>query len=342
MSGVKPIRHVHLVGSVPLASSKDVFEMVSGELGPLAPRIPDGETGDRSFWIQFQRSIMEQTPNLIEVKRYNLTPDIVQVVYAVEDPKRPIVFGPLRYAAEAIDSYQKFANLKRLGVIPATTRFQVSLPTPLAVIANFVEESSQPQAEAAYEARLLAELAEIAAAIPPGELAVQWDAAVEVVFLAGWTGATYFDRTREGMLTRLTRLGNAVPSEIQLGFHLCYGDPGHKHLVEPADLSLCVELSNALSERVRRSIDWIHMPVPRERSDDDYFVPLGQLRTAAATEIFIGLVHLTDGVDGTRRRIDAVCQHRNEFGIATECGFGRRSPADVQSLLSIHRQAAQL
>jgi hypothetical protein len=26
-----------------------------------------------------------------------------------------------------------------------------------------------------------------------------------------------------------------VPAEVELGLHLCYGDPGHKHVVEPKD-----------------------------------------------------------------------------------------------------------
>jgi len=45
------MRHVHLVGSVPLASARDVFSTVSAALGDRLKRIPDGETGDRGDWI---------------------------------------------------------------------------------------------------------------------------------------------------------------------------------------------------------------------------------------------------------------------------------------------------
>jgi len=53
MDNSKNHRNVHLVGSVPLANAREVFETVSAELGPCVCRIPDGETGDRSNWIQF-------------------------------------------------------------------------------------------------------------------------------------------------------------------------------------------------------------------------------------------------------------------------------------------------
>src|SRR5258707_8215919 len=43
--------NVHLVGSVPLSDAREVFTVVSRELGTYLKRIPDGETGERSDWI---------------------------------------------------------------------------------------------------------------------------------------------------------------------------------------------------------------------------------------------------------------------------------------------------
>src|SRR5215467_6345053 len=45
---------VHLVGSVPLASSEAVFRTLAAEIGDRLRRIPDGETGPRSDWIVWQ------------------------------------------------------------------------------------------------------------------------------------------------------------------------------------------------------------------------------------------------------------------------------------------------
>jgi hypothetical protein len=47
-------------------------------------------------------------------------------------------------------------------------------------------------------------------------------------------------------------------------------------------------------------------------------------------------VHYTDGVEGTRKRLTAAHKHASDFGIATECGFGRREPDTIPDLLGIH------
>jgi hypothetical protein len=82
------------------------------------------------------------------------------------------------------------------------------------------------------------------------------------------------------------------------------------------------------------------MPVPRDRSDEAYFAPLHALRLRPETELSLGLVHHTDGLEGTRRRMATAENFVKDFSIATECGFGRRDPATIPELLRIHAQAA--
>ncbi len=84
------------------------------------------------------------------------------------------------------------------------------------------------------------------------------------------------------------------------------------------------------------------MPVPRNRADDAYFAPLRQLELRPETELCLGLVHYTDGVDGARARLDAAKNHVRDFSIATECGFGRRDPATIPALLRLHAEIADL
>ena len=50
---------------------------------------------------------------------------------------------------------------------------------------------------------------------------------------------------------------------------------------------------------------------------------------------FLGLVHLTDGVDGARTSMEVAGKFVSDYGIATECGFGRRDPATIHELLAI-------
>ena len=83
------------------------------------------------------------------------------------------------------------------------------------------------------------------------------------------------------------------------------------------------------------------MPVPRGRDDDAYFAPLSRFAVAPATELYLGLGHFTDHVEGARRRIAVGSRIGPDFGIATECGFGRRPPETVRHLLQIHAEGAR-
>ena len=157
---------------------------------------------------------------------------------------------------------------------------------------------------AAYERRLLAELDEILTAIPHDRLSVQWDIAVE--FHRIWElpdSALARQFPPDTLIDTIARLSEHVPEPVELGWHFCYGDAGHKHMIEPRDMGLRTQMANALSQRIARRVNWLHLPVPRERHDDDYFAPLRALTMADDTEIYLGLVHMTDGIEGARRRM---------------------------------------
>jgi len=199
--------------------------------------------------------------------------------------------------------------------------------------------------EAAYEARLLAELEEILAVIPAGDLAVQWDTAVEFAIFEGvypaWFGTDHPSRLAE-IVTRLVRLGTAVPDEAEVGYHLCYGDFEHRHFVEPPDTSKLAAVTRGVADGLGRRLDWVHMPVPRDRADEAYFAPLATLSLPAETTLFLGLVHATDGLEGAAARIEAARGAVKTFGVATECGMGRRPPEQIPALLALHASVADL
>lgn len=100
-------------------------------------------------------------------------------------------------------------------------------------------------------------------------------------------------------------------------------------------------MANAAVARSGRRVDWVHMPVPRDRTDDRYFEPLHDL-DVGDTRVYLGLVHFSDGFDGTKTRLEAARRHLGEFGVATECGFGRRSPETTLELLELHRQIVSM
>ncbi len=330
-------RGVHLVGSVPLQSNDEVFRRAAAILGGRLRRVPDGETGERYYWIGWQAGVLGRQPELEQVPP--APGAYAPPIFKLRTPGRAITFGALGYAEAAIASYGVFRRLQDEGVLPSHYRFQVSLPTPIAVIVGFVNPSDVLAVEPAYAQRLLSELDQILVAIPHHEVAIQWDVAVEVGIIEGAL-PNPFDDPRGAILERLIRLGNRVPADVEVGYHLCYGDAEHQHFKQPADLSLLVDIANAVTAGVERPITWFHMPVPRDRSDDAYFAPLRDLRRAPHTELYLGLVHYTDGVEGTRRRLEAAQRTVQDFGVATECGMGRRQPETIPDLLVIHAAVA--
>lgn len=326
----------HLVGSVPLGSNEEVFRTVVARLGDRLSRIPDGETGERSDWIVWQFPVLASAPQLEVVppdpEHYRPLPRVqLRPGTAAGD----VEFRELGYAAAARSSHEVFRRLRSEGVIPDGTRFQVCLPTPLAPIGAFVMAQDQAALEPRYQAAMERELEAILGGVPHEDLALQWDTAVEFGIYEGVFPA-WFDDVRSGIIERLLRLAALVPGDVELGFHLCYGDANHRHFVEPRDAAKLVDIANAVCTGTPRPLQWIHMPVPRSRDDDAYFEPMRDLRLQPPTRLFLGLVHHTDGVEGTRRRIDAARRAVGGFGVATECGMGRRPPETIPALLDEH------
>ena len=127
-----------------------------------------------------------------------------------------------------------------------------------------------------------------------------------------------------------------------MGMHLCYGDLEHSHLIEPEDLDISVQMANLAVKRAGRRFDYIQMAVPRNRDDDDYFKPLENL-DIGDTKLFIGLVHFTDGKAGALKRLKAFRRHyQGDYGIATECGWGRRKPDTIRPLIELHKEISEV
>src|SRR5688572_12572457 len=220
-------REVLLVGSVPLGSAEQVFAVCADALDGQVKRLPDGETGPRTNWIAWQRALLGANPALRQLPAAGPFP-----IFVLNPEHRgPVAFGSLGYAKAALESYAVFRRLKGEGRVPAGMRFQVSLPTPLAGVAQYIEASAQSAVEGPYGEQLLAEAREIVGAIPHAELAVQWDVAVEFAVLEG-VRRVHFQPVYDGVVTRLNALRAAIPADIEMGFHLCYGDSGGKHFKE--------------------------------------------------------------------------------------------------------------
>jgi hypothetical protein len=91
-------RPVLLVGSVPLDSSASVFETVGTRLGELVKRIPDGETGVRKNWMEWQADVMKRAKGLQPGGTRPVPGGAPFQLYDVK-PGETMDFGSLGYAA---------------------------------------------------------------------------------------------------------------------------------------------------------------------------------------------------------------------------------------------------
>jgi len=354
-------REVLLVGSVGLADSEEVFRSVGPLLGSRMRRIPDGETGPRTSWVARLRFALEGNPAFEDdpqelaaggrithptegtrtwkgsaiVPRGAPPPPRMRLRTGVKPEQ--IRIGGLGYPEAAIDSYRTLRRLRDEGVVPGHLRFQVALPTAAAFLNAHVVYEHHAVVEPIYRERLFAEVDEILASIPHNDLAIQWDVSTE---MGQWEGVrhAHFADIKSGVIERLALHCARVPSDAELGVHLCYGSYGGRHWKEPQSTANMVEVHNRLAGALARPIDYLHMPVPVERSDEAYFAPLSGLKSRPKTKLFLGLVHDSDGVQGTRKRLSVAEKYARDFGIATECGFGRRPPETIPNLLRIHAE----
>jgi hypothetical protein len=335
--------HVHLVGSIGLDTVEEVFATVGNLLGPHLSRIPDGEVGGRRLWISWQYPLLRASTYLRPdpsgaVRPTNRFPLLTLAEGAAPSDVR---FGELGYAREARGSYLDFLAAREKGELPPGIRFQVCLPTPFAVVSSVVVADALAAVEAAYERAMIAEVAALARHIPHRDLCIQWDLCNEMIV---WDGqetdaVPHADQPAPEILARMQRLCGAVPDDVELGLHLCYGDFAGKHFVEPKDAAKMVDFANALTRAIKHTLAYVHMPVPVDRKDDAFHRPLRDLALSAGTELFLGVVHAQDGVAGTKARIAAARRHAPKFGIATECGMARaRSKETVLALLNIHAE----
>ncbi|KAL9085619.1 MAG: hypothetical protein Q9165_007520 [Trypethelium subeluteriae] len=329
---------VLMVGSVPLASSREVFQEVCKVLSGRLHTIPDGETGDRRNYIGWQLARFPSETRRMELGG-TLLPDMGKPNHTVDS------IQPTGYDEAATASYAEFKQLQHQGLIPSDVRFQICLPTPFNSIIGHIKPELHAEIEPLYEQRFEQSIDRILDEIPHKDMVIQWDLCFEVTALEYDRGRltdprhkAHFTSVKSGILERVLRICDRIPPDVHLAFHLCYGDLRHRHFIEPADTRLVVELANDIIEMLGGAhiIEWIHVPVPRDRVDVEYYAPLNGLRLNGS-RIYLGLVHANDE-SGTNERIHAArTAYPHPFGVATECGLGRTPKEEIESILNICR-----
>jgi hypothetical protein len=336
----------HLVGGLKAEDAEAAMRTTAGILGRHLHALTDGETGERSQWIWFQIGKLIAIDG-IEMAGTHGTPDADNQDYAVfpalsvDASVTELPIRSLGYADEAEASYAIFRHLRENGVVPDDIKFQVSIPTPYASVVAWIREQDQERFFGPYADGIANEVAEIARAIPAVDLVIQYDVAVEIGALttnmpaAGALGEKGFvvDSLRDAVAR--------TPQGPERGVHFCYGDYKHRHFTVPTDLSLCVELGNAVSDVA----DFVHMPADRESArDPGYFEPL---RDLSARRLALGVIDYEGDQERTIELVRAAETGSGgiDFAVATECGMARideRGPGrpSLEQLLGLHASTA--
>ena len=229
-----PVKGCHLVGSVCLPDTEAVFRQCCEAMPNRLKRIPDGETGVRSFFTYFQIAFFQAVPEMMTefvnnaaIEMEERTPE--QVAEGVEKLRK--ANPSTHYEDSAIESYGLFKKLRDEGVIPKGTRFQVCLPGIANVIMVFVQKPFQAAVEPVYEEALFRAMRNIQDTIPHEDLAIQIDLAGDTAL---WENIDFYkpwfyqddkdlDKRRQYLVDYAVRMMSQVDKDVELGIHNCYG-----------------------------------------------------------------------------------------------------------------------
>ncbi|MGH7906069.1 MAG: hypothetical protein ACREP6_05530 [Candidatus Binataceae bacterium] len=357
--------HLMLVGSVARPEDgwgvEDVFRHCAQAIGNQVSMLPDGEIGDRYYWINFvARRTYAEHHDMVTLSHHTIgdwKPKAYEDhwLFTIKPGVKEIHFPKAGYAAEAKKSYAIFKRLRDQGVIPRGVRFMVAIPLIESATRPFIDTAEHfEMLWRGYGEAVSRELKEIVDAIPHQDLALQWDICVEVAAVEGLEGFTKemsylnVDPMRR-YCDALEWLCKGIPEDVWLGLHICYGSLTHEsgkssdagHFCEIKDLNVSVDMANQGAPATGRSVQWVQMSVQLSNGfKDSYYQPLTRLDIGGA-HTYLGLIHLHDGVDGALKRIEIARKYLPNFGISTQCGWGRR-PLDqnIDGLLELHKEIA--
>jgi hypothetical protein len=222
----------------------------------------------------------------------------------------------------------------------------------------FPDPADQPKIVPGVTAAFRAEVQKMVELIPPEELAIQWDLAVENR-LVDTALAREGPAAAEALAARLAapaaEIAPGIPQAVALGYHGCFGTLSGWPSRQPIDLSGAVILLNAMVAASGRRVDFLHLPTLGSAADS-FFAPLARLKAPDA-KVYLGAIHHMHDSNGLRRQLQTARRYLADFGLAAPCGFGRaperpgrlltaednQSPHDIiDIILSDHLRAAEL
>lgn len=329
-----------LVGSIPLDTPEEVFRAFGPRMGEWLRYLPDGEIGDRRYWIDGIAHRILNGHREIETTRYP-DPDENgvetwrpqgrhdQYQFKVKPGVDKVRFGDpgwrLGYTRDAVNSYYVFRHLKNEGLIPAHLRFQVCIPLTYSCIAGFIPDPDDlAKVVPGFTEALVAEIKELVRQIPPTELAIQWDMAIEnrLIEIPLKQGDHYGAKAEADRIAQpAADVCTAIPAEVAVGYHSCYGTLDGWPSRQPQDALGTVLLLNAVVEASARTVEFVHFPTLGE-AEEAFFEPLEEMELQGA-RAYVGAIHKLHNPEGLKAQIKCIKKFLPEFGLAAPCGFGR-------------------
>ena len=354
-NGTSALKDMMMVGSARGETAEQVLSQFAQTVGNQVSFLPDGEIGERrSFIMHLARRVYLTHPDIEVLTRPAPQDGVSDILtpagsfddiwsFTVKDGVDAVTFGQpgwrLGYAEPAINSYFVFKTLREKGLFPADVRFQVTLPAAgYGCYAFFPNPDDWPKVVPGYEAALRAEIAKIAELIPHGDLVIQFD---QIAMFNDAVGGSTRDShlaamSKERYGAAIANVGYAVPEDVWLGYHLCYGGFEGWPTRKPS-LSAVVETANLVAASAGRRVDYVHLPL-LPNQDEKYFEALTDLRLNGA-KLYLGVIHTMDDVDDYKFRVEQARKHAPAFGIAAPCGTRK---FELSAALKMHETALAL
>lgn len=211
--------------------------------------------------------------------------------------------SPAELVTAAVEDFRHFWLAKLDGVIDAELRYVVALPTPFTQLQAAASGDPDAQLWQALQQQCLQALHSLLQSIPPGQLAIQWDAPAELRLwetrgrdLAAPRGVP------ERVLEQFVRLYEALPATVHVGLHLCTGPAGPSGA---SSLAQAVRLAGAVIASTEREPGWLHFGVPADALQSDWYAPLANLQLWPAMEVHVGVVQADCGATDAVNRLAA-------------------------------------
>ena len=336
-------RSVHLVGSLPAANTRDALTWVTGILGnTIGACMPDGETGDRSDWVNRLVEDLRSHPDLELVRDGEWSGYTDTPAFRVKKGRR-LRWVDLDYYVEFEKSWDAYQDL----VHGSGRRFQIGIPGHLdvAAIAFGFNLPVALRNLAPFRDATIREIAAIWARA--GDLAVfQLEVPIELSMLSKLPRAAQ-PAAAKRFAREIVRLVEAAPTGSRFGLHLCLGDLNNEAIGAPTDAGPLVSLANAVMAEwpKGRVLEFVHVPLAHGSQpptmDPDYYEPLARLWIPDHIRFIGGFIHEKSLIkDLVLIRDQIEFNLGRQIDVAASCGLGRRDRKAAALNLEIARAVA--